>query len=198
MLHSHVAQLETFVDQGISAPLLAGALMGAAARGGVEPRAPDLVWSGPDVGAATGRLTPSAVVDLLDGAASEILLVGYAVHDEPRVSAALHAAALRGVDITLLLERPLDNRHYRGPRAPFQGLRARRLCWPADQRPPGASLHAKLLVVDRRAALVGSANITGAALDLNLECGVILHGPTAARLHQHVDALTAAGHLHRA
>ena len=195
VLRSHRDQLQALVDDGIPAEFLAGALLGASARAGLASRTPELVWSGPDVGGGTGRFTPSAVVDLLAGATSEVLLVGYAVHEEPRVSVAVQAAASRGVQITFLLERSRDNPGYRGPRAPFASVEARRLCWPADQRPAGASLHAKLLVVDRRAALVGSANITGAALDVNLECGVVLHGPDAARLHGHIDALFEEGHL---
>ena len=39
-------------------------------------------------------------------------------------------------------------------------LRVRRWRWPADQRTAGAVLHAKLLFVDGRRALVGSATLT--------------------------------------
>ncbi len=79
---------------------------------------------------------------------------------------------------------------------PFPGLDAVRLCWPAGVRPPGASLHAKLLVIDDYSALIGSANITGAALGKNLECGLLVRGGDAARsLRQHVASLQAEDHL---
>jgi len=65
---------------------------------------------------------------------------------------------------------------------------ARRWRWPTDHRSPGASLHAKLLVVDARRALVGSANLTRRALTANLEAGVLIEGPDlAAEFHAHVQ-----------
>jgi len=47
-------------------------------------------------------------------------------------------------------------------------------------------MHAKVLVIDDRLALVGSANLTGAGLERNLECGVLVRGgplPRAMRDH---------------
>ncbi len=37
-------------------------------------------------------------------------------------------------------------------------------------------MHAKVLVVDGRTALVGSANVTGSAMERNLECGLLVRG----------------------
>lgn len=37
-------------------------------------------------------------------------------------------------------------------------------------------MHAKVQVVDRRTALVGSANLTGYGLERNLECGLLVTG----------------------
>ena len=48
-------------------------------------------------------------------------------------------------------------------------------------------MHAKILVVDRRIALVGSANLTGHALERNLECGVLIRGgPVPGQLVAHL------------
>jgi len=183
------------LNVGVS-PLLAGALLGAAAVRQHDRRRVDVVWSGPNSTVDTGRLTAAVLVDLLDAARQHVLLAGFAVHTEPRVRHALHEAARRGVDITLLLERPADNAHYRGPDRPFPDLPARRLAWPLARRPPGASLHAKLLAVDDRYLLVGSANVTAAALDRNLECGLLLdRGREAEAARQHVEALADAGEL---
>ena len=75
-------------------------------------------------------------------------------------------------------------------------LDAIRLCWPLGIRPPGASLHAKLLVIDDTSALIGSANITGAALGKNLECGLLVRGGDTARsLRQHIASLLAENYL---
>lgn len=183
------------LEGGHEATFVAGALHGAVAMSRTAETPPALVWSGPQMPDGAVRLTPGVIVDLLDSATSDVLLVGFAVQDEPRVTDALHRAATRGVALTLLLERAVDNPQYHAHGAPFADLRARRLCWPGAQRPAGASLHAKLLVVDGRAALIGSANVTGAALDRNLECGVLLRGETAQRLRRHITLLAEAGEI---
>jgi cardiolipin synthase len=165
--------------------LVAGALLGGLET---DPRtgALDVVWTGPDSDVATSRLTSAVVVDLIAAARTDLLLVGYAVHTEPSVAAALQHAAERGVEITLLLERHADNPAFTGLGTAFPGLAATRLTWPPSARLPGASLHAKVLVVDGAAALIGSANITGAALSRKLECGLLVKGgsePAAIRAH---------------
>lgn len=188
-------QLHLLLESGHDPAFVAGVLHGAVAAARLGDAPPELVWSGPPTPDGAVRLTPGVIVDLVDSAVDDVLLVGYAVHDEPRVRDALHRAVDRGVLLTLLLERAIDNPQYREHGEPLRGLPARRLCWPGARRPHGASLHAKLLVVDGRAALIGSANITGAALDLNLECGVLLHGDAARRLQEHVVVLVEAGEI---
>lgn len=173
----------------------AGALLGALeATRAAGVATVDVVWTGPDSDVGTSRLTSAVVVELIGEARSEILLVGYAVHTEPQVAAALQAASARGVHVTLLLERPADNAGFTSFGAPFPGLAATRLCWPGGSRPAGSSLHAKALVVDGRAALIGSANVTGAALGRNLECGLLLRGgPQPGEVREHVRSLRALG-----
>lgn len=150
------------------------------------------VWTGPESETAHGRLTLAVLSDLIAEAQSDILLVSYATLPSRSVRSALEAAASRGVEISLLLERRSDNPRFEGTDDPFPGLTARRLSWPADHRPSGASMHAKVLVVDRRTALIGSANLTGYGLDRNLECGVLIRGgPIPRRLVDHLQ--TARG-----
>ena len=202
VLRAACTELTSAIELGADARLLAGALLGAAAtpeRLRDEVRV-DAVWTGPTSSVTTSRLTSEAIADILAEARTEILLIGYAVHNEPRVTTALHAAAARGIDITLVLERSVDNPHYTGAGQAFPGLRARRLAWPAESRPSGgAALHAKVLVVDRAIALVGSANVTAWALERNLECGILLRGgPEPQAIQAHIDALHAAGDLNLA
>lgn len=175
---------------------LAGALRGAAAVRTERQPSVDVVWGGPDSRAAGGRLTSAVITESLDAAGAQVLVIGYAVHDEPSVVASLHAAVGRGVELTLLCERPTDNPRFNGSDRPFPSLTARRLCWPAVARPAGTSLHAKVLVVDRRLALIGSANLTGAALGRNLECGVLITGGAVPRrIVEHVEDLALLGVL---
>jgi phosphatidylserine/phosphatidylglycerophosphate/cardiolipin synthase-like enzyme len=110
----------------------------------------------------------------------------------------LSAAVARGVAVTLLAERHEDNPVYTAQGTPFPGLNARRLRWPAGSRPPGAALHAKIIVVDDQVALVGSANLTSRAMESNLECGILIRGgPQPRAVRDHISGLYAAGLLLR-
>ena len=175
----------------------AGALSGAvAAVQRSRGQQLDVVWTGPASSVDSARLTPAVVSELLAEATTDVLLVGHAVQEGAGVTCGLLAAAERGVRITLLLERREDNAAFDQRGDPLRSIPARRLCWPADHRERSASLHAKVLVIDRRAALIGSANLTGAAMTRNLECGLLLRGgPHPARLCDHVEALLEQGVL---
>jgi phosphatidylserine/phosphatidylglycerophosphate/cardiolipin synthase-like enzyme len=145
------------------------------------------VWTGPDSQRPGGRLTLAVLADLIDQAEQSILLASYATLPSPQVRSALEAAVNRGVEVTLLLERASDNPGFSGPDDPLPGLSARRMHWPVHRRPSGAAMHAKVLVIDDHLALVGSANLTGAALERNLECGLLIRGgSTPAALREHL------------
>jgi cardiolipin synthase len=157
-----------------------------------------VVWTGPESGVSSSRLTAAAVSDLINAARSEILLVSYATQTEPSIKAALSAATARNVAITLLAERHEDNPSYTAAGTPFPGLNALRLHWPASSRPPGAALHTKIIVVDDQVALVGSANLTSRAMESNLECGILIRGgPQPRAIRDHITGLYAAGLLRR-
>jgi cardiolipin synthase len=179
-------------------PHLAGLLAGAAraierAR---QHQSIDVVWTGPESGVTTGRLTAATVTELIRQARTEILLVSYATRTEPAIHAALTDAASRGVEITLLAENPADNPAYSAQGTPFPGLPATRLRWPASKRPHGASLHAKIIVVDNRIALVTSANLTSRAMEANLECGILIRGgPQPRAIRDHITGLQAHEYL---
>ncbi len=51
-------------------------------------------------------------------------------------------------------------------------------------------LHAKLIVLDRSSALIGSSNITWRGLVLNHELGVIVEGQSASKIGSLIDSLT--------
>ena len=184
------------VEPGYVAGLLAGAAR--VAERAHRRQTVTVVWTGPESHVTSSRLTAATVVDLINEARAEILLVSYATQTEPLISAALHDALMRGVAITLVAERHADNPSYTASSTPFPGLDALRLHWPTDARPSGASLHAKVIVVDDRVALVGSANLTGRAMETNLECGILIRGGSQPRaIRDHIADLYEAGCLRR-
>jgi cardiolipin synthase A/B len=183
-------------DPGYLAGLLAGAAR--ATERARQHQSLSVVWTGPESGITTSRLTAATIIDLIAEAEREILLISYATRTEPAISAALSAAAGRGVEITLLIERHADNPAYSSADTPFPDLGAIRLHWPRGQQQPGAALHAKVIVVDDRVALVGSANLTSRAMETNLECGILIRGGTHPRaIREHVTELRARGMLRR-
>lgn len=152
----------------------------------VEP-----VWTAPRIGATGLRRTEQVVLEMIGAATVSIWLIAFAAYKVPLVSNALRAAVARGVRLRLVLE---DREVSEGKVAfdPLPALSAAGLgdaevyVWPIDQRPRDergrhGTLHAKGLVVDDRMAFITSANMTDAALNINMELGVALHVPVAAR-----------------
>jgi phosphatidylserine/phosphatidylglycerophosphate/cardiolipin synthase-like enzyme len=190
--------LVNVLNHGASPAWLCGTLQGAgvAAANVTAAQSLEVVWTGPESEVDTTRLTAPAVVGLISEATRELLVVSFATYEEPRISEALKGAVERGVDVTIVLERPQDNPSFTGVAEAFPTLRARRLAWPARSRVLGAALHAKILVVDDAAALVSSANLTGRGIEDNLECGVLIRGGTQpAAIRAHIWSLWRRGTL---
>jgi phosphatidylserine/phosphatidylglycerophosphate/cardiolipin synthase-like enzyme len=156
------------------------------------------VWTGPGAVGAQ-RLTANVLHELIAGATQRVLLVSYAAYTLSEVASDLQSAAHRGCKVDVLFETEEDSAgKYDGPGAAafahVDGIARWR--WPAATRPAGAVLHAKLLIIDGRRALVGSANLTRKALTANLEAGMLVNDPSVAgSLENHVRALIAAGTL---
>ncbi|MGV9892998.1 DISARM system phospholipase D-like protein DrmC [Streptomyces tendae] len=190
-------KLRSYLSGDSDGSYAAGLLLGAAQarRSQKVDHRVDVVWTGPASSVQTSRLTSAVIGELIDSAEREILLVSYASYPPKSLSAALAAAAARGVEVTLLLERQMDNPRFQGSSS-FSDLTATRLSWPAQYRESGASLHAKIIVVDRQTALIGSANLTSYAFEKNLECGILLHDAVqASAIARHLGALRETGIL---
>lgn len=71
------------------------------------------------------------------------------------------------------------------------------LKWIGNSEDAMASLHAKLLLVDRKDLLVTSANLTHHGLSSNIEVGVRVKGNMACQLANHFNSLERAGVLQR-
>jgi cardiolipin synthase len=100
----------------------------------------------------------------------------YFVPDEP-IQAALIGAALRGVDVQVLLPGSSDHAFVdAAARSYFPELLAAGVVIHAYGPP---ALHAKTMVIDRDAAIVGTANIDNRSLRLNFEVMAICYGAEA-------------------
>jgi phosphatidylserine/phosphatidylglycerophosphate/cardiolipin synthase-like enzyme len=162
----------------------------------------DAVVTGPASAHVSLRQTRAVLHELIERAQRDLLIVSFAAYKVEELVQALAAAAARGVQCRLVLETAVDSAgrlsHDAAQAFDSLGGRVSFFTWPADQRPAGAgaALHAKVVIADARVAFITSANLTGAALEHNLEVGVLVRGGSVpARLHEHFLALMASGVL---
>jgi phosphatidylserine/phosphatidylglycerophosphate/cardiolipin synthase-like enzyme len=178
--------------------------LGAAYVRHAERMQVESVWSGPKSHAVPVRSTAEVLIDLVSDAQAELLLMTYSAKPHPPVIQALTAARARGVRVSVVVETLQGAGGAIGgsvePAAAFQAVPGVELWhWPpAARSDPGAKMHAKVAVADRRALLVSSANLTQSGVKSNMEAGLLVRGGTApVRAAEHVEQLIAAGVLAR-
>lgn len=163
----------------------------------------DLVATGPSSPFVSIRHTRAVLLELIDRAHRELILVSYAAYKVPALVEALGRARGRSVVVRLILESTADSAGaltHDGAEA-FKALKEsiEIYVWPLEKRPAGSRLHAKVAVADGELAFVTSANFTGHALDQNLEVGVLVTGgQMPRRLREHLHALITSDTLVRA
>lgn len=153
----------------------------------------ELVWTGPTTPFVATRRTEQVLLDLIQHATRELFIVSFVAYDVPSVIVAINAAIERGVDTRILVEASLTQ----GGSLlvdPVSTMRnavpsAKLYVW-ADRAYPftNGRVHAKVAVADDTAAFLTSANLTGHALEKNMEAGVLLtggHVPSNLRDHLH-------------
>jgi phosphatidylserine/phosphatidylglycerophosphate/cardiolipin synthase-like enzyme len=187
--------LDAWAEQPGPTGVTVGAAVAAAAHAHYDARRTsplDIVASGPTSRVIHARRTEQVLLQLIEEAHHQILLITYALHMHDALRTALQGAIARGVAVTVLAEDPHDDPNFSGsPGQALSGLAVTRLRWPANQRPAsGAALHAKAVVIDQRVALITSANITKRAAGDNLEIGVLIRGgDIPKRVADHIGQL---------
>lgn len=176
---------------------VAGMLLGASeARLRVERElSVELVWTGPTTRFVPTRRTEQVLLDLIASATKDFFLVSFVAYDVASVIAALNDAASRGVRLRILLETSTSH----GGTLNYDPAAAMRSCVPAaelftwKEKPEpfvDGKVHAKVAVVDGARAFITSANLTGHALEKNMEAGVLINGgPVPKTLSDHLQAL---------
>lgn len=172
----------------------------------------DLVWTGPVGQASTFRRTDQALLEVIERAERRLLVVSFAVYRIEAVERALIAALDRNVSVQLVLETGASSggKYDGDPFAvldPTLATNAEILVWPLEKRPRAQSkagdaiwglLHAKCALADEHSLFVSSANLTGAALELNIELGVLVEGGSLPRqVAAHFSELVQHGLLAR-
>lgn len=175
---------------------------------------PDLVWSGPEVAGLPARDTRRVYEELMGSAEHSLWASTYAFFDGPRAFEVL--AGRMDVTPDLRVTLLLNIQRKRGDTTAADQL-VRKFTdrfwgtdWPGSSKPdvyydprslekdgPGGVLHAKVIVADDLAVFVTSANLTEAALDRNIEVGLLLRdAAVAASVSTHFQGLIDRGLLH--
>jgi phosphatidylserine/phosphatidylglycerophosphate/cardiolipin synthase-like enzyme len=185
---------------------VAGMLLGASeARLRTERElSVELVWTGPTTRFVPTRRTEQVLLDLIARARAELFLVSFVAYDVRSIAIAMNEAAGRGVRLRVLLEASTSHGGSLSvdPPATMRATvpAAEILTWREKPAPfVDGKVHAKLAVVDAVRAFITSANLTGHALEKNIEAGILINGgPVPRTLSDHLQALIDVGVLGRA
>lgn len=166
----------------------------------------DIVWTGPATPYVAIRRTREVLLELIDAACHDLVIVSFAAYKVPAIVEAIGRALDRGVQVRLVLETRADSGGALSvdARKAFEGLgdRVTYWVWPADRRKEftsqQAAQHVKAAIADYTHALVTSANLTGSGVSGNMELGVYFKGgPLPGRLASHFRELMAHDILRR-
>jgi hypothetical protein len=183
----------------------------------VMPHLTEIVWTGPEPAGATTRDTAAVVAGMFRDAQREVLVSCYSLDakgDAARsLFAPLHAAMLaRGVNTTIFFDVEWCAKAAGTSRVEATKPNIfMKLYWPfgppfpslyfdprAVQPGQPCSMHAKMVIADRRFVLVGSANLTDRGLTRNIELGVKLDDVALAeRIAEHWMGAVAIGAFQR-
>lgn len=189
--------VEAWISSGVSAEEAAGILIGT---GGMyahsaETQSVELVWTGPSSRLVPTRKTEQVLLQVIRGAKKELFLTSFVAYKAPSLIDALQAAIERGVEVSILLES--SEGHGGGVSIDSIGKMsdalpgARVLHWQKKgDKFAGGKVHAKVAVADGRECFLSSANLTGHAMERNMEAGLlVVGGAIPISIHEHLKDL---------
>ena len=189
--------LERWRATDVTAEELAGMFIGAshAYHEGRSEVSVQLVWTGPSTELVATRKTEQVLLEIVGAAKERIFLTSFVAYEVESVVEAMSRAIDRGVEVSILLE---SSERYGGDLS-VDSIDVMRNALPGaklyywknkGEEFVGAKVHAKVVVADASVCFVSSANLTGYAMDKNMEAGVLVRGGDVPdRLHRHLEAL---------
>ncbi len=155
----------------------------------------ELVWTGPTTPFVSARRTEQALLQVIRSAKSTLFITSFVAYDVSTIVKALDEASDRGVLISMLLESSQDH----GGSITIDAIGKMKALVPSaniyswrDKAEPfsGGRVHAKVAVADARMCFITSANLTGFAMEKNMEAGVLITGGRIPRLlDEHLRSL---------
>lgn len=166
----------------------------------------ELVWSGPTTSVVPVRRTEQVLSDLIGCAERRLTMTSFGIFHVPRLVEELERSLERGVLLRIVLgdreahsDQEIERQRQQLGRV--VATRATLLQWPAqrrarDEQGRAGLMHIKAAVADSRVAFLTSANLTEAALERNMELGVLIRGGGMPASIEHlIDTLLESGEL---
>lgn len=158
-----------------------------------HPEPPVLVWSGPRLGGDAVRTTDT-IVRLIDEAEESVHASTYSGSSAAPFVQALQRAAARKVAIRVVVD--VVNQREDAQQIAKAVPRAEMLGYHHQVDGVDGLQHSKVLVIDGQVSLVTSANLSKAAIERNLEAGLLVHDArVASQIIRRFDDLLASGFL---
>ena len=158
-------------------------------------QAVELVWTGPTTPFVSARRTEQALLQVINAANRTLFITSFVVYDVSSIVRALNSAIDRGVLVSMLLESSQNH----GGSITIDGIGKMRTLIPAarlfawrDKAElfSDGRVHAKVAVADGNICFITSANLTGFAMERNMEAGVLIsRGRIPRLLDEHLRAL---------
>lgn len=155
----------------------------------------ELVWTGPTTPFVSARRTEQALLQVIGAAKQNLFITSFVAYDVATIVGALNDASARGVSISMLLESSQGH----GGSISFDVIGKMRTLVPSaklyawrERSVPFADgrVHAKVAVADGDMCFITSANLTGHAMEQNMEAGVLIGGGQIPKLlSEHLQAL---------
>lgn len=147
----------------------------------------ELVWTGPTTPFVSARRTEQALLQVINAAKSTLFITSFVAYDVSGIVKSLNDACDRGVLVSMLLESSQDHggsitMDVIGKMKALVPL-ARLYAWRDKVEPfSDGRVHAKVAVADAGMCFITSANLTGFAMEKNMEAGVLINGGSIPRL----------------
>ena len=190
-------------DPGVSPLELAAALRGASGTASIiqKREAVEMVWTGPFTGLVASRHTEQVLLEVIGSARWRLFIVSFVAYDIDSVKKALKDAVGKNVKIDILLESSKAH----GGKIDIDSINAFKKAlpsanvyeWNSESKASdcwSGAVHAKCAVADGSLAFITSANLTRAAMESNMELGVLVRGGNLPeKLERHLEALVTTG-----
>lgn len=155
----------------------------------------ELVLTGPTTPFVSTRRTEQTIIQVINTAEQSLLITSFVAYSVSNIIDALNAASDRGVKITMLLES--SSSHGGSISIDVIGKmrclvpNAKLYAWTnKNDAFIDGKVHAKVVVADNKLSFITSANLTGHAMEKNIEAGVLISGkPVASQLDEHFRTL---------